>query len=47
MKRFIFPLLLSFLFGIFSPVVSFAADARTITILYTGSVKGSVDPCPT
>ena len=46
MKRFLFPLLLSFVFSIFFLAVSFAADARTITILYTGSVKGTVDPCP-
>jgi hypothetical protein len=47
MKRFILPLLLLFLFGIFSPVASLAEGNRSITILYTGSVKGNVDPCVT
>jgi len=46
MKRFLFPLLLSLVFSISFLAVSFAAGARTITILYTGSVKGTVDPCP-
>ena len=45
MKRFILPLMLTFLFGIFFPVASFAEGNRSITILYTGSVKGNVDPC--
>ncbi len=45
MKRFFFPLLLFFLFGIFSPIASFAEGNRSITILYTGSVKGTIDPC--
>jgi hypothetical protein len=45
MKRFILLLLLSFLFGIFFPAASFAEDNRSITILYTGSVKGNIDPC--
>ena len=45
MKRFILPLLLSFLFGIFFPVGSFAEGNRSITILATGSVRGNVDPC--
>jgi 5'-nucleotidase / UDP-sugar diphosphatase len=44
MRRFILPLLLSFLFGIFSPVASFAEGDRSITILYTGFVQGAVDP---
>jgi 5'-nucleotidase / UDP-sugar diphosphatase len=47
MKRFILPLLLSFLFGIFFPVASFAEDNRSITILATGSVKGNIDPATT
>jgi len=46
MKRFLFPLLLFFGVGIFFPVASFAEGSRSITILYTGSVKGTVDPCP-
>ena len=46
MKRFLFPLLLSFLFGIFLPAGSFAEGNRSITILYTGSVKGTIEPCP-
>jgi hypothetical protein len=45
MKRFILPLLLSFLFGIFFPVASFAEGNRSITILYTGFVIGNIDPC--
>jgi hypothetical protein len=45
MKRFLFPLLLSLLFGISFPLASLAGDAKTITILYTGSVKGTIDPC--
>ena len=47
MKGFIFPSLLSFLFGIFFPVASFAEGNRSITILYTGSVIGNIDPCAT
>jgi hypothetical protein len=46
MKR-VIPLLLSFWVGISFPVASFAAGNRSITILYTGSVKGSADPCAT
>ena len=45
MKRFIFPLLLLFLFGVFFPVASFAEGGRSITILATGSVRGHIDPC--
>jgi hypothetical protein len=46
MKRFILPLLLlSLLFGIFFPAASFAEGDKSITILYTGSVKGNIDPC--
>jgi hypothetical protein len=45
MKRFLFPFVLCFLFGIF-PVGSFAEANRSITILYTGSVKGTIEPCP-
>lgn len=47
MKRFLFPLLLTLLFGIFFPLASFAAGNRAVTILYTGSVKGAIDPCAT
>ena len=46
MKRFLFPLLLSFVFSISLTAASFAADTRSVTILYTGSVKGFIDPCP-
>jgi len=46
MKRFLFPLLLSLLFGAFFPAGSFAEGNRSITILYTGSVKGTIEPCP-
>jgi hypothetical protein len=45
MKRFILLLLLLFLFGVFSPAVPFAEGNRSITILYTGSVMGNIDPC--
>jgi hypothetical protein len=45
MKRFLFPLLLTLLFSVSFPLVSFAEGNRTITILYTGSVKGTMDPC--
>jgi len=45
MKRFLFLLLFSLLFGISFPLASVAGSARTITILYTGSVKGTIDPC--
>jgi len=45
MKRFLFPLLLSLMLGIFFPLASFAGGARAVTILYTGSVKGTLDPC--
>ena len=44
MKRLILPLLLSFLFGIFFTPASFAEGNRSITILYTGSVTGNIDP---
>ena len=48
MKRFILPLLSFFLFGIlFFPAASFAEGNRSITILYTGSVIGNVEPCDT
>ena len=45
MKRFLLPFLLFFLFGISVPLASFAEGNRTVTILYTGSVKGTIDPC--
>ena len=45
MKRFLLPLLLSFLFSISFALASFAEGNRTVTILYTGSVKGTIDPC--
>jgi hypothetical protein len=46
MKRFFFPFLVSLALSISFLPVSFAAGARTITILYTGSVKGTIEPCP-
>ena len=46
MKRFLFPLLLSLLLSISVPLSSFAAGNRTVTILYTGAVRGEIDPCP-
>jgi hypothetical protein len=45
MKRSIVPLLLFFIFGIFCPFTSLAEGNRSITILYTGSVWGNIDPC--
>jgi hypothetical protein len=45
MKRFFLPLLLCFMFGIFLPPASWAEGSRSITILYTGSVLGNIDPC--
>jgi hypothetical protein len=33
------------LFSVSFPVVSFAEGHRTVTILFTGSVKGTIDPC--
>jgi hypothetical protein len=45
MKRLIFPLLLFVLFVIVSPVAVYAADNRSVTILYTGSVQGAIEPC--
>jgi hypothetical protein len=35
------------LFSISVALVSFAEGNRSITILYTGSVKGAIDPCRT
>jgi len=46
MKRFLSSVLLSFVLGVCFPAGSFAAGDRSITILYTGSVKGTFDPCP-
>jgi hypothetical protein len=37
--------LLSLIFSVFFPLASGAGDLRSITILYTGSVKGTIDPC--
>lgn len=45
MKRFSLLLLSSLLFSISFPLASFAEGVRTVTILYTGSVKGTIDPC--
>jgi hypothetical protein len=45
MKRVLLPLFLSFLFSISFALASFAEGNRTITILFTGSVKGTLDPC--
>ncbi len=46
MKRFLLPFLVSLVLSISWLPVSFAAGAKTVTILYTGSVKGTIDPCP-
>jgi putative cell wall-binding protein len=45
MKRFLRLFVLCFIFIICIPLASFAEGTRTITILYTGSVKGTIDPC--
>ena len=45
MKRLLFPLLLSLLLSISLPLSSFAEGNRTITVLYTGAVKGTIEPC--
>jgi hypothetical protein len=45
MKRFLLPLSLFFIFSISSPLASFAAGDRTVTILYTGAVRGNIEPC--
>lgn len=37
-------LLAVFLFGIFFPVASFAGGSKNITILFTGSVEGTIEP---
>ena len=48
MKRYFFFSLLSLLVWCLSvPVAALAGGARTVTILYTGSVKGALDPCRT
>lgn len=45
MKRFLLTLVLSLIFIIAVPLASFADGNRTVTILYTGSIKGTIDPC--
>ncbi|MHB9099078.1 MAG: bifunctional UDP-sugar hydrolase/5'-nucleotidase [Syntrophales bacterium] len=45
MNRFFLPFVLFWLFSSAFPLASFAEGSRTITILYTGSVKGTIDPC--
>jgi hypothetical protein len=45
MKRFFLPFVLFFVFGMSFPFASFAEGKRTATILFTGSVKGTLDPC--
>jgi hypothetical protein len=45
MKRLLFLSLLSFLLGLSFVPGSFAGGDRSVTILYTGGVRGSVDPC--
>lgn len=43
MKRILFGLII--LSCITFPLISSADGVRTITILFTGSVKGTLDPC--
>jgi len=46
MKRFLLTFVLLLIFSISSiPLTAFAEVNRAITILYTGSVKGTIDPC--
>lgn len=45
MKRFFFVFLLFFLFVISFPRASYAESDRKVTILFTGAVKGTIDPC--
>lgn len=45
MKRFLFSVLLFFTLSISIPPASFAGGGRSITILYTGAVRGKIDPC--
>ncbi len=45
MKRFFLLFITFVLYGIFSSVASAADGDRTVTILFTGSVKGTLDPC--
>jgi len=45
MKRFFLLFIMVVFYGIFSPLASAADGARTVTILFTGSVKGMLDPC--
>ena len=45
MKRFFLLFITVILSGIFSPLAATADGARTVTILFTGSVKGTLDPC--
>ena len=48
MKRFLLTLVLSLMFIIATPLASFAEGNRSVTILYTGAVKGNIDqgiPC--
>jgi len=47
MKRFVISLLACFLFGIFFPAASFAGGSKSVTILYTGSVTGNIEPIHT
>jgi len=45
MKRLAFSWMLFLLFVLSFPVAAFAGGGRSVTILYTGSVKGSIEPC--
>ncbi len=46
MKRVFLPILSALVFVISLTPFSYAAGARTVTILYTGAVKGTIAPCP-
>jgi 5'-nucleotidase / UDP-sugar diphosphatase len=45
MKRVLLPLALSLLLSVAISFAAFAGGNRTVTILYTGAVKGTIDPC--
>lgn len=45
MKLHVLPWVMSLLLTVIASAPARAEDARTVTILYTGSVKGMLDAC--
>jgi hypothetical protein len=45
MKRFFMSVVLSLLLGVAFPPALSAEGSKALTILFTGSVKGTLDPC--